>query len=274
MIDDITDCTTLANGVKMPWLGFGVYRVEEGEETETAVRMALETGYRSIDTAAFYGNEASVGKAVKAAKIPRDELFIATKVWNDSQGYKGTLNAFEESRRKLDMDIIDLYLIHWPVTGKYKETWKAMEKLYKDGSVRAIGVCNFNIHHLEHLMADCEINPMVNQVEFHPRLTQKALLAFCKGHDIQLEAWAPIMRGKLIDEPTLTTLAETYGKTTSQIILRWELQQGVVAIPKSVNEHRIQENADVFDFELSDEDMAKISELNNDERTGPDPDDF
>ena len=274
MIQHISDTTTLANGVKMPWLGFGVYKVEEGEEVERSVKTAIETGYRSIDTAALYGNEVGVGKAIEESGISRDDLFITTKVWNDRQGYDETLKAFEESRKKLDLDTVDLYLVHWPVSGKYKDTWKALEKLYKDGSVRAIGVCNFNIHHLEDLMADCEVNPMVNQVEFHPRLTQKELLEFCKDHNIQLEAWGPLMRARILDHPTLVELAEKHAKTPAQIVLRWELELGVVTIPKSVHEKRIKENADIFDFELSSDDIAKIDELNKNERTGPDPEDF
>ncbi|HET7578040.1 MAG TPA: aldo/keto reductase [Bacillales bacterium] len=274
MANHISECTTLANSVKMPWLGFGVYKVDEGEQVEKSIQAAIEAGYRSIDTAAFYKNEAGVGRAIKNSGIPREDLFITTKVWNDRQGYDETLKAFEESRKKLDLDYVDLYLVHWPVSGKYKETWKALEKLYKDGLVRAIGVCNFNIHHLEDLMAENEVNPMVNQVEFHPRLTQKDLLAFCKDHDIQLEAWGPLMRAKILDHPVLVELAEKYSKTPAQIVLRWELQLGVVTIPKSVHEKRIRENADLFDFELSGEDIAKIDELNQNERTGPDPEEF
>lgn len=272
MVNHISDCTTLSNGVKMPWLGFGVYKVEEGEEVERSVKAAIQTGYISIDTAALYENEVGVGKAIKASGVPREDLFITTKVWNDRQGYASTLEAFEESRQKLDIDVVDLYLIHWPIAGKFKDTWKALEKLYKDGKVRAIGVCNFNVHHLEDLMTDCEINPMVNQVEFHPRLTQKEVLGFCKDHHIQTEAWAPLMRGRIMDHPLLLKLAEKHSKTAAQIMLRWELQLGVVAIPKSVHEHRIQENADVFDFELATDDMERINQLNQNERTGPDPD--
>lgn len=274
MAGHIKDCTILANGVNMPWLGFGVYKVEEGAEVERSVKTAIETGYRSIDTAAFYGNEVGVGKAIRASNIPREELFITTKVWNDRQGYEETLKAFEESRSKLNLDYVDLYLVHWPISGKYKETWKALEKLYKEGLVKAIGVCNFKIHHLEDLLKDSEINPMVNQVEFHPRLTQKELLGFCKDHDIQLEAWGPLMRGQILDHPTLVEIANQYSKTPAQVVLRWEIQLGVITIPKSSHDHRIKENADLFDFELSLEDMTKIDDLNQNERTGPDPDEF
>lgn len=274
MSGHIEDTTTLANGVEMPRLGLGVYKAQEGDEVENAVQAALKAGYRSIDTAAFYENETGVGRAVRKSGIAREDLFITTKVWNDRQGYEETLKAFEESLSKLDLDYVDLYLVHWPVSGKYKETWKALEKLYKEHKVRAIGVSNFKIHHLEDLIEDCEVNPMVNQVEFHPRLAQKELLGFCGEHDIQLEAWGPLMRGKILDHPTLVEIAEKYGKTAAQIVLRWELQLEVVTIPKSVNENRIKENADLYDFELTPDDMAAIDDLNQDERTGPDPDEF
>ncbi|WP_088830089.1 aldo/keto reductase [Paenibacillus tyrfis] len=265
------DTTVLNNGVHMPWLGLGVWKTKEGDEVVQAVQHALEAGYRSIDTAAVYGNEAGVGQAIQAGGIPRDQLFVTTKVWNADQGYDSTLRAFEESRRKLQLEVIDLYLIHWPVKGKYKETWKALEKLYKDGLVRAIGVSNFKVHHLEDLLQDSEIVPAVNQVEFHPLLIQQELRTFCKEHKIQLEAWSPLMQGNL-DLPLLSQLANKYGKTPAQIILRWDLQHGVVTIPKSIRESRIRENIDVFDFTLSDEDMAHLDSLNQDRRFGPDPD--
>ncbi len=274
LVKSLQDVTTLHNGVKMPWFGLGVYLSEEGQEVINAVKAAVKAGYRSIDTAAFYKNEEGVGQAIKESRIPREELFITTKVWNTDQGYESTLAAFNESLKKLDLEYIDLYLIHWPVKETYKETWKALETLYKEGKVRAIGVCNFQIHHLEDLLADAEIAPMVNQVEYHPRLTQKELLAYCQEHNIQLEAWSPLGRGRMLDEPTLQELAAKYGKTVAQIILRWDLQTGVVTIPKSVKEQRIIENADIFDFELSKADMDKIDSLNRDQRNGPDPDNF
>ncbi|WP_010493774.1 aldo/keto reductase [Paenibacillus elgii] len=266
-----SDTTVLNNGVRMPWLGLGVWKTKEGDEVVQAVQHALEAGYRSIDTAAVYGNEAGVGQAIQASSIPRDQLFVTTKVWNADQGYDSTLRAFEESRRKLQLEVIDLYLIHWPGKDKYKETWKALEKLYKDGLVRAIGVSNFKVHHLEDLLQDSEIVPAVNQVEFHPLLVQQELRTFCKEHKIQLEAWSPLMQGNL-DLPLLSELAGKYGKTPAQIILRWDLQHGVVTIPKSIRESRIRENIDVFDFTLSDEDMARLDGLNQDRRFGPDPD--
>lgn len=274
MPKSLQDTTTLHNGVKMPWLGLGVYKVQEGEEVIHAVKIALQNGYRSIDTAAFYENEEGVGKAIKDSGVPREELFITTKVWNTDQGFDSTLRAFEKSIEKLGLDYIDLYLIHWPVAGKYKDTWKALEKLYKDGRVRAIGVSNFHIHHLQDLLSTAEIKPMVNQVELHPNLTQKELLAFCKQEGIQLEAWSPLKRGRLKDDPVIAEIAEKYQKTIAQVILRWDLQTGVITIPKSVNSKRIIENSDVFDFELSDEEMKRIDELNKNERTGSDPDNF
>ncbi|EPZ38333.1 Aldo/keto reductase [Anoxybacillus ayderensis] len=271
----LQDAATLHNGVRMPWLGLGVYKVQEGEEVIRSVRTALEVGYRHIDTAAFYENEEGVGRAIRESAIRREEVFVTTKVWNSDQGYESTLKAFHTSLKKLGFDYIDLYLVHWPVKEKYKETYKALEKLYKDGFVRAIGVSNFQIHHLEHILADCEIKPMVNQVEFHPRLTQKELLAFCKQHQIQLEAWSPLMRGgELLNEPTLVDIAQKYGKTPAQVILCWDLQHEVVTIPKSVTPQRIAQNANIFDFTLTKEEMDAIDALNENRRIGPDPDHF
>ncbi len=274
MPKSLSERTRLNNGVEMPWFGLGVYKAEEGDEVVRSVRTALDHGYRLIDTAAFYRNEEGVGKAIRESGIPREEIFVTTKVWNDQQGYPSTLRAFEESRKKLGLDWIDLYLIHWPVKGKYLETWKALEHLVHNGRVRAIGVCNFQVHHLEDLMGNCEIIPAVNQVEFHPRLTQKELLAFCNQNQIRMEAWAPLMRGKILDHETIVTIAEKHEKKPAQVILRWDLQHGVITIPKSVRKERIQSNADVFDFELTPEEMKRIDALNRDERTGPDPDNF
>lgn len=270
----ISERATLSNGVEMPWLGLGVYKAEEGEEVERAVKAALAVGYRSVDTAALYENEVGVGKAVRESGVPREDVFITTKVWNTDQGFESTLSAFEESRKKLGMEYVDLYLVHWPVKGKYKKTWKALEKLYKEGYVRAIGVSNFQIHHLEDLIGDCEFKPMVNQVEFHPLLTQEELRRYCKDEKIQMEAWRPLTRGQIFDNPVIQQLAEKHGKTPAQVILRWNLQHEVVTIPKSVHENRIKENAAIFDFELSAEDMAAIDGLNSNTRLGPDPDNF
>jgi methylglyoxal/glyoxal reductase len=274
MPQNLQDTTTLHNGVKMPWFGLGVFKVQEGSEVVESVKAALKNGYKSIDTAAVYRNEEGVGQAIKEAGVPREELFITTKVWNSDQGYESTLQAFETSMEKLGLDYLDLYLIHWPVAGKYKETWKALEQLYKDGRVRAIGVSNFHVHHLKDLMADSEIKPMVNQVEYHPHLAQTELLEFCKAEGIQMEAWSPLKQGELLSEPTIVEIAEKHKKSPAQVILRWDLQNGVVTIPKSVKEHRIIENADIFDFELSSEDMDSLNSLNKNERVGPDPYNF
>ncbi|EIT85717.1 2,5-didehydrogluconate reductase [Fictibacillus macauensis ZFHKF-1] len=274
MIRSINDTVQLANGVKMPVLGLGVYKAEDGQEVINAISYAVQAGYRSIDTAAFYKNEEGVGEAIRHVDVPREELFITTKVWNDQQGYESTLLSFEESRQRLGVDYLDLFLIHWPVSGKYKDTWRALETLYKEGKVKAIGVCNFKPHHLDDLMADCEIKPMINQIEFHPRLTQKEVLAYCKKHEIAVEAWRPLLKGEIFSEPVITSIAKKHQKTPAQVILRWDLQHGVITIPKSVNETRIQENANLFDFELTHEEMKAIDELNENKRNGPDPDEF
>ena len=275
---NLQSTTTLHNGMKMPWLGLGVFKVEEGQELINAVKTAITHGYRSIDTAAIYGNEVGVGQGVREAieetGIVRKDLFITSKVWNSELGYESTIAAYEESLAKLGLDYLDLYLIHWPVAGKYKEAWRALETLYKEGRVKAIGVSNFQIHHLEELMKDAEIKPMVNQVEYHPRLTQKELSAFCQEQDIQLEAWSPLMAGQLLDNIELQEIADKYGKSIAQVILRWDLQNGVITIPKSTKEHRIAENATVFDFELTADDMKRIDSLNQNHRVGPDPDNF
>lgn len=272
MSESLKDTVILHNGVKMPWMGLGVFKVTEGEEVVESVKAAIRNGYISIDTAAVYKNEEGVGQGIRESGVPREDLFVTSKVWNSDQGYETTLQAFEMSLNKLGLDYLDLYLIHWPGVDKYKDTWKALEKLYKDGRVRAIGVSNFQVHHLQELMSDCEIKPMVNQVEFHPHLTQKELLAFCKNEGIQLEAWSPLKQGQLLNEPVLTDIAHKYNKSVAQVILRWDLQHEVVTIPKSIKEHRIIENADIFDFELTQEDMEKIDTLNQDSRAGSHPD--
>ncbi|NRR03942.1 aldo/keto reductase [Brevibacillus sp. RS1.1] len=274
----LQDTTTLYNGVKMPWMGLGVFKVEEGQELELAVKNAIKHGYRSIDTAAIYNNEEGVGRGIRAglqeAGLTREDLFVTSKVWNADLGYESTLQAYETSLKKLGLEYLDLYLIHWPVEGKFKEAWRALETLYKKGLVKAIGVSNFHVHHLEELLKDAEIKPMVNQVEFHPRLSQDELRAYCKEQGIQFEAWSPLMQGQLLDNPVLKGIAEKHGKSIAQVIIRWDLQNGVVTIPKSTKEHRIVENASVFDFELSKEDMEMIHSLNQNHRVGPDPDNF
>ncbi|PHI46876.1 aldo/keto reductase [Bacillus halotolerans] len=274
MATSLKDTVKLHNGVEMPWFGLGVFKVENGSEATESVKAAIKNGYRSIDTAAVYKNEEGVGIGIKESGVAREELFITSKVWNEDQGYDTTLAAFEKSLERLQLDYLDLYLIHWPGKDKYKDTWRALEKLYKDGKIRAIGVSNFQVHHLEELLKDAEIKPMVNQVEFHPRLTQKELRDYCKKQGIQLEAWSPLMQGQLLDNEVLTQIAEKYNKSVAQVILRWDLQHEVVTIPKSIKELRIIENADIFDFELSQEDMDKIDALNQDERVGPNPDEL
>lgn len=274
MSKSLQGTTTLHNGVKMPYLGLGVYKVKEGKEVINTVKTALEVGYRAIDTAALYDNEEGVGQAIKESGIPREELFITTKVWNTDQGYDKTLKAFDISMKKLGLDYLDLYLIHWPGKDKYVDTWRALEKLYKDGRVRAIGVSNFKIHHLQTLMEQSEEKPVINQVELHPYLSQKDLLSFCKKQQIVVEAWGPLGRGRLLNDPTLIEIGQKYGKTAAQVTLRWHLQNDVVVIPKSVTPSRIKENADIFDFELTAEDMERIDALNKNERTGKDPDQF
>ncbi|WP_336804358.1 glyoxal/methylglyoxal reductase [Bacillus subtilis] len=274
MPTSLKDTVKLHNGVEMPWFGLGVFKVENGNEATESVKAAIKNGYRSIDTAAIYKNEEGVGIGIKESGVAREELFITSKVWNEDQGYETTLAAFEKSLERLQLDYLDLYLIHWPGKDKYKDTWRALEKLYKDGKIRAIGVSNFQVHHLEELLKDAEIKAMVNQVEFHPRLTQKELRDYCKAQGIQLEAWSPLMQGQLLDNEVLTQIAEKHNKSVAQVILRWDLQHEVVTIPKSIKEHRIIENADIFDFELSQEDMDKIDALNKDERVGPNPDEL
>lgn len=264
---------TLNNGVTIPQLGFGVWKVPNEEVTE-AVTHAIDTGYRLFDTAMIYRNEEGVGKAIANSNVPREELFITTKVWNSDHGYDNTLRAFEESLERLGLDYVDLYLIHWPTPkyDMYVETYKALEKLYKDGRTRAIGVCNFEIEYLERILNECEIVPAVNQVECHPYLQQKELKDFCKKHNIYIEAYSPLMNGKkVLEDPVINELAEKYGKTPAQIILRWQIQTDVIVIPKTVTPARMKENINIFDFELSDEDMEKIATLDRGERCNNDP---
>jgi diketogulonate reductase-like aldo/keto reductase len=271
---DLTSTVQLANGVKIPWVGLGVFQSREGRETEQAVRWALEAGYRHIDTAAAYKNEEDVGKALRESGVPREQVFVTTKVWNADQGYQSTLEAFDASRRRLGLDIVDLYLVHWPVKGKYKDTWRAMEKLYADGTVRAIGVSNFLVHHLEDLLSAAEVAPMVNQVEFHPFLVQKPLLEFDRERNIRQEAWSPLTRARMLDHEAITAVARKHGRTNAQVLIRWDLQLGVVTIPKSVHRERIIENSKVFDFELDAQDVARLEGLDSGTRVGPDPDNF
>ena len=273
-ITDINGFATLSNGVKMPYFGLGVFQVSDGHEVVKSVKDALEAGYRHIDTAALYGNEAGVGKAIAESNVAREDVFVTTKVWNSDQGYNQTLKAFETSLKKLNFDYVDLYLIHWPVKNKYKDTWRAIEHLYKDGRVKAIGVSNFLKHHLEDLLQSAEIVPMTNQMEFHPYLVQQELIDFCKANDIQYEAWSPLMQGRVLSVENLQKIAGKYNKSAVQLVLRWNLQKGVVTIPKSIKKERIISNADIFDFEISSEDMNLIDSLDRGQRVGADPDNF
>ncbi len=269
---DLTTKTKLNNGVEMPWVGLGVFQTEPGPEVEKSVRWALELGYHHIDTAAIYKNEEGVGKAIREHGIARDDLFVTTKVWNSDQGYESTLKAIDVSLSKLGMDYVDLYLIHWPVPGRYKDTWRAMEQILKDGKTRAIGVSNFLVHHLEELAKDSDVVPAVDQVEFHPFLLQQPLLDYCKKNGIQFEAWSPLTRGRYLDNEVIQGVATKHGKTAAQVLIRWDLQKEIVTIPKSVHRERIEENSKVFDFELESADIAALDALDADHRIGPHPD--
>ncbi|HEY5466696.1 MAG TPA: aldo/keto reductase [Clostridia bacterium] len=275
MINHIKDCTTLRNGVLMPWFGLGVWQVQDEDTLVQAVHAAVRAGYRSIDTARAYLNEEMVGKAIATSPVPREELFVTTKLWNGDHGYDSTLRAYEDSLKLLGLERIDLYLIHWPVpmAGKYVDSWKAMIRLLDENRVGAIGVCNFKPKHIDHLIAETGIAPMVDQVECHPLFAQKELLAYCQANGIQMEAYSPLLNGRLdrIDL-ALSPIASKYGKTPAQIALRWQLDRGVVVIPKSVHENRIQENGDIFDFQLDAEDIASIDALDNGTHFLPDPD--
>jgi len=273
-INSITDCTTLNNGLKMPWFGLGVFKSKEGEEVEQAVRWALAAGYRSIDTAAIYGNERGVGKAIRESGVPRSEIFLTTKVWNEDLRAGTTRRAIQDSLDRLGTDYLDLYLIHWPVKGRYLQAWQAMEEIYHSGRVKAVGVSNFLRHHLEDLLAHTKLIPAVNQVEFHPYLRQPELMDFCRAHGIQMEAWSPLMQGHVFAVPEIRQLAAKYGKNPAQIVLRWDLQHEVVTIPKSVHQERIVENKQILDFELAEDDLALLDGMNSGKRYGSDPDDF
>lgn len=264
----------LANGNEIPRLGLGVWRVEDGDQVIDSVKWALQAGYRLIDTAAVYKNEEGVGEGIRQSGVPREEIFVTTKLWNEDQGYDSALKAFEVSLNKLGLDYVDLYLIHWPVKDKYKDSWRAMEEIYASGRAKAIGVSNFHKHHLEDLLTTAKVKPMVDQIEIHPTLTQEPLRAYLEQEDIAVEAWSPLGQGTILKEPVLVEIGNKYGKTAAQVIIRWHLQNDIIVIPKSVHEQRIKENFDVFDFELSSEDIAAINQLNSDERLGSNPDSF
>ena len=273
-ISDLRGTFRLHNDVLMPYLGLGVFQVTDGDEVIQTVNQALVAGYRHIDTASLYGNERGVGRAVAASGIPRNEIFVTSKVWNSDQGFDTTLRAYENSLKLLGFEYLDLYLVHWPVKGKYIETWKALEHLYSEGRVRAIGVSNFLHYHLEDLLAHCKTVPMVNQMEFHPRLVQQKLLDFCSSRNIQYEAWSPLMQGRIVQIKELQELATKYKKNIAQIVLRWNLQKGVITIPKSIHRERIVSNTQIFDFEITAEDMLIIDGLDTNKRVGADPDNF
>ena len=265
---------TLNNGVEMPQLGLGVFQSAEGEEVETAVRTALDFGYRHIDTAAAYRNEVGVGRAVRASGLSREDVFITTKVWNSAQREGKVREGFEESLKKLDLGYIDLYLVHWPVPEKFVETWLTLEELYAEGKVRAIGVSNFYPNHFEEVLKAGDIVPAVNQVELHPHMRLATLQSYLEGHGCRIEAWSPLMKARIFENKTIVALANQHGKTPAQIVLRWHWQHGIIIIPKSSNPERIRENGSFFDFELSADEMTAIDRLDKNERIGPDPNNF
>ncbi|HBP38539.1 MAG TPA: aldo/keto reductase [Clostridiales bacterium] len=272
-IRSIADSAVLNNGIRMPWLGLGVFLITDPAELTAAVSTALQIGYRSIDTADIYGNEQGVGDAIRVSGLAREDLFITTKLWNERQaeGYEASLKAFENSLKKLSLDYLDLYLIHWPIEGKYVTAWRALIKLYQEGRARAIGVSNFSAAQIDELIQATGVVPAVNQIELNPLRSQKPLLAYCQDKGIQVEAYRPLLRGLLGEVPSLAEIAARYGKTLAQIALRWALQNGAVVIPKSVHAERIRENADIFDFVLSPADMAAIDALNRDQSFSPPP---
>ncbi|MFB7187910.1 aldo/keto reductase [Streptomyces sp. NPDC056230] len=266
---------TFNNGVEIPQLGFGVFQVPD-DETTAAVTAALETGYRSIDTAAIYGNETGVGRALATSGLPREDLFITTKLWNADQGYDATLRAFDASLAKLGLDYVDLYLIHWPAPARdlYRDSWRALERLAEEGRIRAAGVSNFQPGHLLRLLDGATLTPVVNQIELHPGLQQAELRTFHAERKIATEAWSPLAQGAVLDHPVIGELAAKYGKTPAQVVIRWHLQLGNIVIPKSVTPARIRENFDVFGFELTADEMQAVAALDRDLRTGPHPDEL
>jgi 2,5-diketo-D-gluconate reductase A len=266
---------TLNNGVTIPQLGFGVFQIPP-DQTKDATALALEVGYRHIDTAEMYGNEAGVGEAVRASGIDRAEIFVTSKLNNGAHGHDDALAAFAETLSTLDIGYVDLFLVHWPLptVSDYVETWKAMEEIYASGKARAVGVSNFQTTHLNRLAAECTVVPAVNQIEVHPYLTNETVRAYGAEHGIATEAWSPIAQGGVLEDPAIVTIAERVGRTPAQVTLRWHVQRGDIIFPKSVTESRVRENFALFDFELTDADVASISALNKDERTGPDPDVF
>lgn len=268
----INSTKTLHNGVEMPRFGLGVYKMTDKEAAVEAMLAAIDAGYRAIDTAAVYQNENEVGEAVRASRVKREELFITSKVWNTDQGYDNTLRAFEASLERLDFDYLDLYLTHWAIPDTYEETYRAIQRLYDEKLVRSIGVSNHQQHHLEKILAKANTKPMVNQIELHPQLTQEPLRQFCAKNEIAVTSWSPLARGRLLQDPVLAKIGEAHGKSIAQVVIRWHLQSDLVVIPKSVTPSRIVENADVYDFALSTEEMKMIDGLNQDWRAGTHPD--
>ena len=270
----LADTVEIAPGVRINRLGLGTYRSAGGSEAANEVTWGLELGYRTIDTAAMYGNERSIGEAIRASGIPREDVFVTTKLWNSDQGFEPALRAFDASLGRLGFDYVDLYLIHWPVPGHTRNSWRALEQILDSGRARAIGVCNFLPHHLEPLLAVASVPPALDQVELHPYLQQPELQAYCAEHGIALQAWAPVMRGRVDQVPELVEIGRRHGKTPAQVSIRWILQRGIVTIPKSVHRERLAENADVYDFELSAEEVATIEGLDRGGRIGSHPDAF
>jgi diketogulonate reductase-like aldo/keto reductase len=277
----LTDGFQLSNGVSLPCVGYGTWQTPDGEIASKSVKLAIEAGYRHIDCAAVYANEASVGRGIKASGIPRNELFITSKVWNTERGYDKTIKAFEKTLSDLQLDYLDLYLIHWPANSKQfsdwdsinLDTWRAMTDLYKAGKVRAIGVSNFQLKHLRSLL-ETEVKPMVNQIRFHPGMMQQEIVSFCKENGLTVEAWSPLGQGKVLSDPTLQEIADRYGKSTAQVCIKWCLQHDICPLPKSVTPDRIKANADVFDYILTDDDMTKIDRMDRGEIVDSDNIDF
>ena len=265
---------TLSNGTKMPFIGLGTWQVKDRQEGINAVKWAIEAGYKAIDTAVVYQNEAAVGEGIKAAGVNREELFITTKVYNDEQGYEATHQSFKDSLDRLQLDYVDLYLIHWPITDKYHDTWRAMEEIYTSGKAKAIGISNFHPQHIEDLMTTAKIKPMINQIELHPNLNQQELVTYCQEQGIAITAYSPLGHGTLLENDVLKEIAKKHHKTVAQVILRWDVQNGITSVPKSVNQERIASNLEVFDFDLSAEDVTKINDLNTGERVNKNPDIF
>ncbi len=264
------------NSIEMPIIGFGTYKITDKKEMKDSLTNAINAGYRKIDTAQVYENEQIIGEVIKEINIERKELFITTKIWNTKQGYNSTRESFEESLKKLDMEYVDLLLIHWPGQDNERciETWRALEHIYQSKKARAIGLSNFEIPHLKNIFAHCSIAPVLNQIEIHPLLNQKELIKYCKEHHIVAEAWSPIARNKLADNEILNKIAKKYNKTVNQIILRWHLENDVVSIPKSTKKERIEENINIFDFNLEKDELSAIDSINKNERIGPNPFEF